>query len=650
MIVENQLAIPFLQWLPDALLAFVAVISVLLVLGSMVGFLSVAFRQGPTEAVYAVANVLFKAVPDVMATSPRRTFALAKIAFYEAMRNKVLVAVLIFLLVMLFGSWFLDSKNDSPVVLYISVVFGATTYLIFLLSLFLSVFSLPNDIKNKTIYTIVTKPVRPLEIILGRVLGFGAIGSLFLVLVMFVSYAFVQRGLTHEHQINVDSIEEITAQNPIIQNGEVIAQIGDTIGYRGKTTEDAHHSHKFEIYLEEGKGSAQTDFKSDHYHTVSLTVPDDGIVTADSFTISPPQGMFRSRVPVYASRIDFLGRNGERSVDNTGKSVGIFVGKEWMYHSYIEGGSEMAAVWTFKDLSPESFEETLPLELNLSVFRLSKGDMSRGIAGEIYFRKPSSSLQVKSEESVRVPFIVKEFEIQSLAVPRELGGLDIQGNPTENKIDVLKDLVNDKGEVELWLQCTDTRQYLGAARASIYVRTPDSSYFLNFVKAYIGLWIQMVLVVAFGVFFSTFLNGPISMLTTLLSIIIGSFKEHIFLIATSGREDNQLSVGPIEAALRVLTQTDSKGLDLIAADTTNPLLVYGLSALQWIDYFVVLALRAFSNLFPDFSQLNFSNSLTAGYNINFYNQLLPQLLTAFGFVLVTSLVSYFFLKTKEIAK
>ena len=48
------------------------------------------------------------------------------------------------------------------------------------LALFLGVFSLPNDIQNRTIFTIVTKPVRPLEIVLGRILGFGAIGTLLL--------------------------------------------------------------------------------------------------------------------------------------------------------------------------------------------------------------------------------------------------------------------------------------------------------------------------------------------------------------------------------------------------------------------------------------------------------------------------------------
>ena len=36
----------------------------------------------------------------------------------------------------------------------------------------LAAFSIPNDIKNQNIYTIVTKPVERFEIVLGRFLGY----------------------------------------------------------------------------------------------------------------------------------------------------------------------------------------------------------------------------------------------------------------------------------------------------------------------------------------------------------------------------------------------------------------------------------------------------------------------------------------------
>ena len=84
----------------------------------------------------------------------------------------MLVVFVVFVLVLLFAGWFLDSSSDHPARLYLSFVLTATELLVLLLAVFLSAFSLPNDIKSKTIHTVVTKPVRASEIVLGRILGF----------------------------------------------------------------------------------------------------------------------------------------------------------------------------------------------------------------------------------------------------------------------------------------------------------------------------------------------------------------------------------------------------------------------------------------------------------------------------------------------
>ena len=65
--------------------------------------------------------------------------------------------------------------------------------------MFISAFSLPEDIKSKTIYTIVTKPVRATEIVLGRMIGFVAVGTVMLMPMGLVSFIFVDRGLNHRH-------------------------------------------------------------------------------------------------------------------------------------------------------------------------------------------------------------------------------------------------------------------------------------------------------------------------------------------------------------------------------------------------------------------------------------------------------------------
>ena len=78
----------------------------------------------------------------------------------------------VFILILLFAGWFLDPGSLDPARLYLGFVLTTTSYLVLLLVLFFSAFSLPADIKNRTLHTVVTKPVRASEIVLGRILGF----------------------------------------------------------------------------------------------------------------------------------------------------------------------------------------------------------------------------------------------------------------------------------------------------------------------------------------------------------------------------------------------------------------------------------------------------------------------------------------------
>ena len=119
-------------------------------------FVILSLQYGPSEAFYYVARSIFTAVTeDLPRFSPRRTFAVARLAVQEAIRNKILVGFGIFLLLLLIAGMFLDTGSRDPVYnparVYLSFVLTATNYLVLLMALLLSAFSLPNDIKNRTI-------------------------------------------------------------------------------------------------------------------------------------------------------------------------------------------------------------------------------------------------------------------------------------------------------------------------------------------------------------------------------------------------------------------------------------------------------------------------------------------------------------------
>jgi len=143
----------------------VAICLLLFLIVPFICFVIASLQYGPSEAFYYVARSIFSAVTeDLPRFSSRRTLAVARLAIQEAIRNKILVGFGIFLLLLLIAGMFLDVQNSNPARVYLSFVLTSTNYLVLLMALLLSAFSLPNDIKNRTIYTVVTKPIRASEI------------------------------------------------------------------------------------------------------------------------------------------------------------------------------------------------------------------------------------------------------------------------------------------------------------------------------------------------------------------------------------------------------------------------------------------------------------------------------------------------------
>ena len=158
--------------------------------------------------------------------------ALSWLAVKESIRRRVVVVFAIFILVLLYAGWFLDPKSTNPALLYISFVLTATSYLVLVMALFLSALSLPADIKNRTLHTIVTKPARMSEIVLGRIIGFTIIGTFLLIFMGLICYVFVIRGLAHTHELSAANLHAVegspAGQTPALPGGQVSTTITAT--------------------------------------------------------------------------------------------------------------------------------------------------------------------------------------------------------------------------------------------------------------------------------------------------------------------------------------------------------------------------------------------------------------------------------------
>ncbi len=669
MVIETE-QIPFFQWLPFALLGFLAVAASLAVVAIVFGYLVAALRHGPIKAVPITARTIAGGLVDLLSMSPRRIFALTWLSVKDSIRRRVVVVFGVFILIILFAGWFIDPGTAHPLRLYISFVLPATSYLVLALVLFLSVFSIPADLKSKTLHTVVTKPVHASEIVLGRMLGYIAVGTILLVVMGAISYVFVLRGLNHTHSITQADLESV-ASSKTTQNGDAEAK---AIGNQ-KGTSGLDHGHRHAVKIKPN-GHGILEMSHDHWHPVDRSAGKD----AATYEVGNPKGMLVARVPIYGKL---------RFVDRQRKAAekGINVGDEWAYRSYIEGGSLGAAIWSFEGVTPQAFPEKLQVEMTLGVFRSYKGDIEKGIPGSLLVRNPKTGLTVEAKI-----FRAREFETDIQNIPRtitpstvyyldpvkaavnekdesqdeaadkkdkedekaDVPSVDVPSvdgqtqrivgydrreaeDALKNKanFDLFEDLVDD-GKVEIWLQCLAPAQYFGAAQADLYLHARDASFFLNFVKGYCGAWMQMVLVASFGVMFSTFLSGPIAMLATVGSLIGGIFRSSVLELSLG----KNYGGGPAESVIRIFTHQNIISEAEPGLQTT---------VAQMFDAVVRPCLWLAAQVLPEFGQFSCADYLAYGFNIP-SAWICEQGFTVLGFSFLLFVAGSFFLKTREVAR
>ena len=625
MILEQAVQ-PYSVWFPTALRHFGESAFFVILAAAVISFFIAAFRYGPLPAGDLLYRTVVGSVIDLVQISPRRIWALTRLAIQEAMRRRVWVALVAFGVILMFAGWFLDPQTPAPGPLYVTFVLSWTTYLIVLLALFISAFSLPNDIKNRTIHTVVTKPVRSGEIVLGRILGFTIIGTALLAVMAVCSYVFVVRSLDHTHEIR---LEDINLQ----------ALAAGKAGKIGVTKVGQNHIH--DVILNPD-GSLETDFKYGHRHEITMKTDADG---KKHFIVGPPEEMFVARVPIYGD-LRFLDRDGQPSQKGVrqgrGKLGGINVGKESDYREFVEGGSLGAAIWTFDnidedtlfpDVSPE--KRGLPLEMTIRVFRTYKGNIKQLIQGNLVLRNPETKL-----ESAPIIFSIKDATLDSRFINRQLEKKGAA--PGDPKIDLFKDLVNN-GRLEVILQCPDPAQYLGMAPADLYIRAGDAPFILNFLKGYLGIWFQMVLVIAIGVMFSTFLSGSVAMLATLGCMIMGYFAGFVSDLFQGVIENNRKLMpggGPVEAFIRLVTQKT------ITVPYDESL---GIEVVYFIDKVFMRIIDAWTSLLPDFGSFSNVNYLASGFNIP-SDLILEQATRMAAYFIGAFLAGFIFLRLREVAR
>jgi hypothetical protein len=237
---------------------------------------------------------------------------------------------------------------------------------------------------------------------------------------------------------------------------------------------------------------------------------------------------------------------------------------------------------------------------------------------------------------------VREVRRNSYVVLKEnerSGLQDDKGRPVDLKRDVLS-----SGKLRVETACLSGGQFLGMARPDLFVRLPDNSFLMSYIKSMCSIGLMMVMIVVLGVVSGCFLKGPVATLLAAFIVLVG-WGAHSFLEeVTSGRmsynqEFKLEGRGLIDGLIRIPThKTPSVELE----DTTINRIV------KAVDSVELNGLWALKHIFPDFGPFDTTEYVANAFDVPWREALLPNLAVTIGFCLPWIIVGYFSLKVREL--
>jgi ABC-type transport system involved in multi-copper enzyme maturation permease subunit len=408
---------------------------------------------------------------DFMKMRARRIFAIAKLSFKEAVRRRVVYVFLGILLLYLFPArWFFQDKPEDEVKTIVTVTTYGMNLLLVSVGLLLAGFSIPSDIKNLTIYTIVTKPVERFEIVLGRFLGYlGLVTAALVVMTLFGIFI-----------INAGNISDEAAEESL--KSRVVSYGYLEFKHKVKGASDG-----IDVGREDGlrkyiPGHPQSNHRAIwSYYNI-------------------PSGFVNAKDSKVAMEFAFDIYRTTKGDENKGVAVSFDVfthqwdpAKEDEYNRASEG---------LRNPRPEQAEAW------------AKANDIAAKFGRFTFRN----------------FEIYDYHTSTLFLPAALFKSAADGTPDAKGSIQQENFPARRMQVQV--KCETPSQFIGAARHDLYLLESVGKFWVNYLKGSIGVWCRLTIVIAIGIAVSTYLSGVMSMLTSMFLFIGGFFQEFIGELAS----------------------------------------------------------------------------------------------------------------------
>ena len=625
---------------------------------------------------------------ELVLVSPRRVLAIAQLVIRESIRRKALLVFGVFALLFMFGSWFISDPGARPemqATVHITFILKTIAWLSVPVVLLLACWGLPQDIKQRSLHTVVTKPVRRSEVVMGRILGFSAIGTLILVVMAFAGHIWIKRQVPDQAQsllvsrvpiygtldftdregnpgegVNTGDvwefrsyIEGATAASAVWTFEDItpdqLIEVEDPD--TGEVTKALRLEYNFEAFRTHkgrmGRGLfAQFKYMNDlrsqmawaFWGPSEFQIVSTNIAEGDFEDAGSELGRVASGIETGALDVsDAVHKLLAPQFLNLARMLEPFSGTEEL----PAGGEMAAAARGAYDASRSGDDSALAMHLtSLGQLMQDHDETLKEVIVDVYaesspfevieYKRRSEKSDPETEEERR------EEATTTFLVARTLPNSTPGESAAKPTLDLFEDLTHG-GRFRVAVYCLDGGQYIGMARPDLYIRTPDRPFEVGYYKAVAGTWLMVILVVVLSVTGSTFVKGPVATLLTVTLILVGLFF-HPFLekLVTdlSGK-----GFGALESVVRIVQHKnptvaleDSRGKEIM--ELTDRVINGGL----WTVYKTV----------PDFNVYSLTPYVANGFDVPFDAGLLPALAMTLAYIFPCLFIGYFSLRLREL--
>ena len=620
---------------------------------------------------------------DVIRTRPIRVWAIGGVCFRDAIRRRVLWITPLAMLGIILVSQFQKPFDEFDAVrLTVKVCLFTTGLVVVIIALVTASTNLPREIDNRVVFTIVTKPVTRLEIVLGKIVGFARVSAVILVVMGLFTLAYMhtqswflgrqirasldspyteptrrawlqhfsEQGLLQAQDVSRPSVLMQFARAPDGSDGGwVLGGVQDALVHLEYTPKDMTSAAAPDtpggagvaFLLRIGYEPVRPDtVKPNERPKVAIQILDPA---SNSVLLSSEQlgkdAVVELNDPA-GNRPVLVAVTPEKAVQLAGlPAINVQVqcaSPDFLYHVRTDAVSLIVP-----DSEKASHTITSRHE---PLLRGSSGRSGQQLVGPTHGVHPVaafvfSDVPPPAATAGRVPFelnvnvdnagsdtereIVGTLEVQAL--DRKTG----QTGPVavvypESRRTVFFDLPAEQlkdGSFDLLVRNRSNGHTIGMTTASVSVVTGREPFWWNLFKAIFVLWLLAVLTAAVAFWCSTFLSWPIAVVLSTL-IILGHWGiSNVDLGSGIGSQvatDFFPSNAPVAAVVSTSVEKLSRTLTLIA------------------------------NVLPDITAFGVTDSLERGTALKWSELAAPaEVLLVFGLPLVT--LAYVFLRNKEVA-